>query len=167
MKTLAKIVAATLAAAFIPGAVNAQVPNYQLMGGPGIVTSISVNQSQLPRAAQDFLQTVYSRVAVGPVMHNTIKNTYKVTLGNDVKVTFNAKGQVEDIQAPYPDVLYDAAVKAVLPEKAYSHLEKDGLLPEVTGIKNATGKGLRVQLLNAMPPEMLFDIDGVFVIVND
>lgn len=138
-----------------------------LQGGPGIVTSISSSQSELPENAQKFLQTVYSRVMVGPVTHNVVNDTYKVELGNDVKITFNNKGQVEDIQAPYPESLFIPAIKAVLPEKAFTHLEKAGLLSEVTGIKNATGKGLRVQLLNAMPPEILFDLDGLFIILDD
>lgn len=140
---------------------------YLLMGGPGIVTSESATPNQLPTAAQDFLQTYYSRVMVGPITHNVIKDTYSVELGNGVKVTFNAQGKVDDIQAPYPDSLYAPAIKAVLPAKAYTHLEQAGLLYDVTGIKNAAGKGLRVQLLNAMPPEMLFDLDGLFLIVED
>ena len=140
---------------------------YMLMGGPGIVTSVSATQSQLPEAAQKFLQTYYSRVMVSCINHNVVKDTYNVTLGNGVKITFTAKGKVDDIQAPGTDSLYIPAIEAVLPHKAYKHLEDAGLLYEVTGIKNATGKGLRVQLLNAMPPEMLFDVDGLFIIVDD
>ena len=140
---------------------------YLLMGGPGIVTSVSATPNQLPEAAQKFLQTYYSRVMVGTINHNVVKDVYNVELGNGVNVTFNSKGQVEDIQAPGTESLYIPAIKAVLPAKAYSHLEKAGLLQEVTGIKNAVGKGLRVQLLNAMPPEMLFDVDGLFIILDD
>lgn len=138
-----------------------------LMGGPGIVTSESATVEQLPEAAQKFLQTYYSRDVIGYINHNVVKDQYNVELGNGVKVTFNSKGRVEDIQAPGTDSLFLPVIKAVLPEKAYKHLEQAGLLYEVTGIKNATGKGLRVQLLNAMPPEMLFDIDGLFVIIDD
>ena len=131
------------------------------------MTSVSATQEQLPEAAQKFLQTYYSRVMVGYVNHNVVKDVYNVELGNGVKITFDSKGKVEDIQAPGNDSLYIPAIKAVLPEKAYKHLEQAGLLYEVTGIKNADGKGLRVQLLNAMPPEMLFDVDGLFIIVDD
>lgn len=166
MNTFKAILGTALFAVFVPRS-YAAVPEFQLQGGPGIVTSISATQSELPQAAQQFLQTVYGRVAVGPVTHNLVNHTYKVTLGNDVKVTFTADGRVDDIQAPYPESLFRPAIKAVLPEKAYDHLEKAGLLDEVTGIKNAAGRGLRVQLLNAMPPEMLFDIDGLFVILED
>lgn len=140
---------------------------YNLLGGPGIVTSVSATQNQLPAEAQKFLQTYYSRVMVGYINHNVVKDEYNVELGNGVKITFNAKGQVDDIQSPGTDSLYLPAIKAVLPEKAYKHLEQAGLLYDVTGIKNAKGKGLRVQLLNAMPPEMLFDVDGLFIIVDD
>lgn len=138
-----------------------------LIGGPGLVVSESASQNQLPQAAQDFLQTYYSRVMVGPINHNVIKDTYNVELGNGVKITFNGKGQVEDIKSEGTDPLYEPAIKAVLPEKAYTHLKNAGLLPEVTGIKNARGRGLSVQLLNAMPPQMLFDVDGVFIILDD
>lgn len=140
---------------------------YLLMGGPGIVTSESATPQQLPARAQDFLQTYYSRVMVESVNHNIIKEQYNVELGNGVKVTFNNEGKVEDIQSPGTDPLYIPAIKAVLPEKAYKHLEDAGLLYAVTGIKNADGKGLRVQLLNATPPEILFDVDGLFIILDD
>lgn len=140
---------------------------YLLMGGPGIVTSESATPQQLPRKAQEFLQTYYSRVMVGPVNHNVIKDTYNVELGNGVKITFDAKGKVDDIQAPGTESLYAPAIEAILPPKAYKHLEDAGLLYEVTGIKNARGKGMRVELLNAMPPEILFDVDGLFVILDD
>lgn len=138
-----------------------------LFGGPGIVTSESATSDQLPAKAQEFLRNVYSRVMVVTINHNVVADTYNVTLGNGVKITFNNQGSVEDIQAPYPDSLYIPAIEASLPPKAFKHLEQAGLLYEVTGIKNATGKGLRVQLLNATPPEMLFDIDGLFIIVDD
>ena len=144
---------------------NAQI--YNLMGGPGIVTSESATQDQLPQAAQNFLQTYYSRVMVGPITHNVVKGQYNVELGNGVKVTFNSAGKVINIVAPTGDSLYAPAIQAVLPAKAYKHLVDAGLLEEVTGIKDATGKGLRVQLLNAMPPEMMFDVDGVFIIIDD
>lgn len=146
---------------------TASQPYYPgLIGGPGIVTSESAAPEQLPAEAQKFLQTYYSRVMVGPINHNLIKETYKVELGNGVKITFDNKGKVEDIYSPDSEPLYTPAIKAVLPEKTYKHLEQAGLLYEVTGIKNAQGKGLSIQLLNAMPPEILFDVDGAFVILD-
>lgn len=177
MKTI-RIAAMAAAVILGVGALSAQTASTQcdspvapvpftLMGGPGIVTSVSATQQQLPQAAQQFLQTYYSRVMVGSINHNVVKNQYNVELGNGVKVTFTADGKVDDIQAPGNDGLYLPVIKAVLPEKAYKHLEDAGLLYDVTGIKNAVGKGLRVQLLNAMPPEMLFDVDGLFIIVDD
>lgn len=141
--------------------------NPGIMGGPGIVISESATQSQLPEGAQKFLQTYYSRVMVGPVKHNVVKDTYNVTLGNGVKVTFNGKGEVDDITSEGTEPLYEPAIKAILPEKAYKHLADAGLLYEVTGIKNARGKGLRIDLLNAMPPSVIFDVDGVFIILDD
>lgn len=140
---------------------------YLLMGGPGIVTSESATPNQLPKDAQEFLRNYYSRDMITYVNRNVVKDQYNVKLGNGVSVTFDAKGKVADIQAPGREGLFIPAIKAVLPKKAFKHLEEAGLLYEVTGIKNADGKGLRVQLLNAMPPEMLFDVDGLFIIVDD
>ncbi len=139
----------------------------QLQGGPGIAVKVSATQTMLPPAAQKFLQTIYSRDVVGPITFNAVKDVYDVEVGNGTKITFDKKGQVQDIQAPTGESLYGRAVAAVLPEKAYKHLEEAGLLEYVTGIKNAHGHGLRVMLLNAMPPEMLFDVDGLFIIVDD
>lgn len=140
---------------------------YNLMGGPGIVTSISAEANQLPDAAQKFLQTYYSRVMVVSVKKNLIQDVYNVELGNGVKVTFDNKGKVVDIEAPAGDYLYAPAIKAIVHEKTYKHLEQSGELYQVTGIKDANGKGMRILLLNNMPPEMLFDVDGLFIIVDD
>lgn len=142
-------------------------PEATLLGGPGIVVSESATQNQLPAKAQEFLQTYYSRVMVTSVNHNIVKDTYNVELGNGVKVTFTGNGSVKNIYAPGTDALFEPVIKAVLPEKAYNHLAQAGLLYEVTAITNAEGKGLSVQLLKNIPPEILFDVDGVFIIVDD
>lgn len=138
-----------------------------IQGGPGIAVSMTSSQAELPEAAQRFLQTIYSRDVVGPVTFNAVKDRYKVIVGNGTQIVFDKKGKVDDIQAPQGESLYARAVSAILPEKAYKHLESAGLLEYVTGIKDAQGRGKRVMLLNAMPPEVLFDVDGVFVILND
>lgn len=139
---------------------------YTLMGGPGIVTAESATPSQLPQKAQDFLQLYYSRDVIGTITHNTLKDQYDVELGNGVNVTFDNQGRVDDIQAPEGDGLFLPVIKAVLPDKTYRHLEQAGLLYDVTGIKNIQGHDMRIELLNAMPPEILFDIDGAFVIID-
>lgn len=138
-----------------------------IQGGPGIAVSMSSSQSELPAEAQKFLQTIYSRDAVGPVTFNAIKNQYKVVVGNGTQITFNKEGKVKDIQAPRGESLPQRAVQAVLSSKVFKHLVDANLIEDVTGIKDAGSRGMRVQLLNAMPPEMLFDIDGLFVILDD
>ena len=139
----------------------------QLQGGPGIAVKVSATPNMLPSEAQKFLQTIYSRDVIGPVTFNAVKDVYDVEVGNGTKITFDKEGKVKDIQAPQGEALYGRAVAAVLPEKAYKHLEEAGLLEYVTGIKDAQGRGLRVMLLNAMPPEILFDVDGLFIIMDD
>ena len=160
-----------LAAALFFPTVNAQniVPNHpiQLQGGPGIAVKVSATPGMLPQEAQKFLQTIYSRDALGPITFNAVKDTYQVEVGSGTKITFDKNGKVKDIMAPEGESLYGRAIAAVLPEKAYKHLENAGLLEDVTGIKNADSRGLRVLLLNAMPPEMLFDVDGLFIIIDD
>lgn len=137
-----------------------------IQGGPGIVTAVSATQAQLPPAAQQFLQRIYSRTAVGPVMHNIVKDRYNVELGDGTRITFDAAGKVMDIRAPEGDTLYGRAIQAIVNGKTYQHLEKAGLLDSVTGIVDAGERGQRILMVNQYPPEMLFDLDGLFVIMD-
>lgn len=144
-----------------------QVPDLHLQGGPGIVISASQTTENMPAAAQDFLKTYYGNDPVIRCHENFIKETYDVDLEDGTHILFNHDGKVRDINAGDYATIPAGAIKAILPAKTYKHLEQSGTLNLVMGIKDAGPKGFGVALLNNVPPQMIFDIDGTFVIVAE
>lgn len=152
--------------AFAKGKNGVTIPDYPiLMGGnPGIVISGSADKDQLPEKARKFLDAYYSGDPLFTCQENYIKQIYNVKLGDGTKITFDEKGDVVDISEGGNLPIGYKALKAILPSKVYRHLEDNGYLNEVSVVKNAKGKGTCIMLLNSQPPQLIFDVDGVFVI---
>lgn len=142
------------------------IPDHPIfMGGnPGIVISGSADKSQLPEKAQKFLSDFYTDDPIITCQENYIKQIYNLKLGDGTKITFDDMGDVVDISEGGNLPIGYKALKAILPLKVYVHLENSGFLNEVSVVKNAKGKGTCVMLLNSLPPQLIFDVDGVFVI---
>lgn len=134
-----------------------------LQGGPGIVVAASADISELPDSAQLFLNKHYEGVEVTECSRNFVKDASKVTLADGTKIEFNGEGQVKDITSGHNVALGISVLSDILPEKTVEHLEEAGVADEVSAIKNARDRGWCVMLLNSTPPQMIFDVYGVFV----
>ena len=134
-----------------------------LQGGPGIVISGSQQKENLPKDARDFLDKFYKDITVELCREDFIKNTYHVMLGDNTDIVFNKDGKVRDIKAGYNSSIPEDELKAILPDRTVKHLEQAGVVDEVSAIKDAGKNGFGVALLNNIPPQMIFDADGVFI----
>ena len=163
--------AGILAIAFAWTPVSAQKPatppNILLNGGPGIVISGSQTTENMPAAAQEFLKKNYPNDPVIKCHENFVKETYNVDLEDGTSIVFNHDGKVKDINAGDYATIPEATLSDILPAKTVKHLEQSGTAGLVTAIKNAGDKGFGVALLNNVPPQMIFDIDGTFIIVAE
>ena len=137
----------------------------QIAGGPGIVTAGSVDESELPTDAAKFVSANFPGATVTSLIKNFVKDTYNLTLSNGVKLVFDAKGKVDNIVMPDLQTVPAKALADILPAKAVKHLEKSGYINQVYEIKKAQDRGFSVFLLNNTPPQMIFDIDGTFLIL--
>ncbi|MDE6541428.1 MAG: PepSY-like domain-containing protein [Muribaculaceae bacterium] len=131
-------------------------------GNPGIVVAGSVNDSDLPQAAKDFINKFYPGRTIASVQKNFLRTEYDVRLLNGVELEFNGKGKVTTIEAPGGTVLPDAVVKALLPHKAYRHLADNGLNGYVEEI-SLDRRGYEVGLLLENPDEVVYTIEGNFL----
>lgn len=136
----------------------------RLEGGPGIVISGSANADQLPPAATQFIKQDYQSAAITNITHNYIKDTYNVTLSNGTHIEFNSSGKVNNIEAADKQTLPLEVLADILPQPTSIHLAESGLINMVNSVKNVSGKGTLVMVLDTPMPRMLFDIDGTFVI---
>lgn len=142
------------------------VPDHpiQLMGGPGIAISGTATKSQLPANAQQFLDNNYANDAITSCKQDYVKGTSNVTLADGTKIEFDKNGKVRDITSGQNQPLSEGVLMSVLPEKTLIHLAEVGAINMVSSIKNADGKGTCVMLLDNTPPQMIFDVDGAFII---
>lgn len=153
------------AKAVVPPDSVQQMFRYQLQGGPGIAISGSTNVELLPEDARKFIKKYYGGLTVESCYEDFIKETYHVTMGDETTITFDKKGHVSDITSGFDTSLPEDVIRAILPKRAANHLVQAGYINEVRYIKNVSGKGFGVALLNDNPPHMIFDVDGVFIIV--
>ena len=156
------IAASAMAKVEIPDSVHRTL---YLQGGPGIAISGSRTVENMPAPAREFLTKYFGYAQVSACHENFVKETYHVVLSDGTTMTFNHDGKVRDIHMAYNMSIPVAALSAILPEKTVSHLQQAGVLDEVTAIKDAGKNGFGVALLNSIPSEMIFDVDGTFVIV--
>jgi hypothetical protein len=138
----------------------------QIAGGPGIVVSGSVDRSQLPANADKFLNSAFPGVAVSTLTKNFVKDTYNVTLANNVKLVFDKDGKVDNIVMPNLEAIPANVLSDILPAKAVKHIAQAGYANQVFEIKKAQDRGFSVFLLNNTPPQMIFDLDGTFLILD-
>lgn len=157
---------ASLAILFGAADAVAQVPmNYG--GNPGIVMAGSADYSQLPKKAQAFIEKHFKNVGVRTCEKYYAKGKFEVELQNGIDLEFNTKGELVEIDAPDNSLLPVTVVKDVMPRKAYERLEKDGYSGNVESIELNRGKVYEVDLNIPGPDTYVFDIDGVFLAIED
>lgn len=152
--------------AVTPTAAQDSVPlTFYLQGGPGIAISGSQAPENMPDSAKTFLNKFYADDPVAQCHEDFIKQTYHVILEDGTDITFNKQGKVRDIKNGGNIALSPDLLKAILPAKTVKHLGQAGALNDVSAVKDAGEKGFGVALLNNVPPQMIFDVDGTFIIV--
>ena len=162
-KVLAAMAAMALACAPVAMVSQAQ----SIGGGPGIVMAGSTDASKLPDKAKSFINKHFKDVSVRTCERYYAKDKYEVELVNGVDLEFNSKGEVIEIDAPGNTVLAQTIVKDVLPHKAYSRLEKDGLVDNVESIEFKKGKVYEVELRIPGPDTYIFTPEGEFLAIED
>ena len=135
-----------------------------LQGGPGIAGSGSVEADALPPQAQNFLREDYPSTKPSKITRNFVRDTYHVTLADGTRITFSKDGVVTGIIAPGGTALPLEVLADILPQNTSIHLAEAGMIDEITEIQGVPGKGTVVMLLKTVPPTMLFDLDGNFVV---
>lgn len=157
---------ASLAILFGAADAVAQVP-FNTGGNPGIAIAGSQTYDQLPENAQSFIKKHFRDAGVRTCEKFFAKGKYEVELTNGVDLEFNTKGELIEVDAPDNTVLPVSVVKEVMPRKAFDRLEKDGFTGNVESIEFNRGKVYEVDLNIPGPDTYVFDIDGVFLAIED
>lgn len=144
----------------------AQAP-FNSGGNPGIAIAGSQTYTQLPEKAKTFIQKHFKGVDVRTCEKFFAKGKYEVELANGVDLEFNTQGELVEVDAPDNTVLPLSVIKEVMPRKAFERLEKDGYAGMVESIELNRGKVYEVELNIPGPDTYVFDIDGVFLAIED
>lgn len=138
--------------------------NYHVYGGPGLAISGTVDKNQLPDSARVFLNQNYAGDSIVDCTRNFVKGTSDVKLSDGTELRFNSTGQVTYIKSGHDKSLTPQVLVDILPEATVEHLLEAGYSPYVREIRNVRDSHHRIFLLNNPMPEMIFDINGNFLI---
>lgn len=136
-------------------------------GSPGIAMAGSADVSQLPDKAKTFIKKHFKDVGVRTCEKYFAKGKYEVELANGVDLEFNTGGEILEIDAPDNIILANSVIKDILPHKAYTRLEKDGMLNSVESIEFKKGKVYEVELRISDPDTYVFSPEGSFIAIED
>ncbi len=157
---------ASCAMFFTAAGMSAQVPNLN-GSNPGIAIAGSQNINQIPEKAKAFIEKHFKNVGIKTCERYFAKGKYEVELTDGIDLEFDMEGNLVEIDAPDNTLLPVTVVKEVMPAKAYERLEKDGYSAMVESIELNNGKVYEVELNLAGPDTYIFDIDGVFIAIED
>lgn len=157
---------ASCAMFFTAAGMSAQVPNLN-GSNPGIAIAGSQNINQIPEKAKVFIEKHFKNVGIKTCERYFAKGKYEVELTDGIDLEFDMEGNLVEIDAPDNTLLPVTVVKEVMPPKAYERLEKDGYSAMVESIELNNGKVYEVELNLAGPDTYIFDIDGVFIAIED
>lgn len=148
------------------GYTAAQVPDI-VGSNPGIAIAGSQDYTQLPEKAKAFIEKHFKGVDVKTCEKYFAKDKYEIELANGVDLEFNSQGVLTEVDAPDDAVLPVAVVKEIMPGKAFDRLDKDGLSGMVESIELNRGKVYEVELNIPDPDTYVFDLDGVFIAIEE
>lgn len=128
------------AAVILMAAAGVQQAEAQYSLGVGPAISGSATQSQLPKAAQKFIEKHYKDTSIRKIERDFGPETYEVELRDGTDIEFNSEGKVIEIDSPDRGrALPKDVVKDILPSKAYKRLESAGDINNVDEIELKRG----------------------------
>ncbi|MBD5234915.1 MAG: hypothetical protein HDS61_00635 [Barnesiella sp.] len=134
---------------------------------PGIVMAGSQNVDKLPSKAKKFIKKHFDGVGVAGCEEAFAQGKYAVELLNGVEIEFDSKGEVLEVDAPDNTYLAASVAKDLLHDSAFNHLEKAGLIGKVESIEFKKGRAVEVEVDVPGPDTYVFDINGLFITVQD
>lgn len=139
----------------------------QFISAPGIVVAASQNAGNLPDKAKKFIDKHFKDVTIVKCEQYFAKGKYEVELANGVDIEFNTKGDVVEIDAPDNAYLAPSLAKELLHDSAFARLEKDGRIDRIESIEFKKGRAVEVEVDMPGPDTYVFDIQGVFISIQD
>ncbi|MBD5249926.1 MAG: hypothetical protein HDS56_01955 [Barnesiella sp.] len=167
MKTTKKLMLAA-AAAVMASAVSAQVPSKPVeITSPGIVLAGSYDKTKLPKEAQEFITKYFPGTTVTKCEQYFAKGKISVELNSGVDIDFDTNGNPIEVEAPDHATLSRDVVKRLLHDTAFARLIADGYVDRVESIEIKRGRVVEVSIDKRNPDTYIFDVNGLFIALED
>lgn len=135
-------------------------------GGVGPVIAGSVDMTQVPKGAHDFLKKHFKEYPVTMCEKEFDDNTYEVELSNGIDIEFDSRGEWMEVEAGRSRVLPQNIVKKLVPDRAYKELLGRNVATQVESVKRYRD-GYKVELKNAKYDDYRFAHDGKLLSITD
>ncbi len=168
MKTTKKFFTAA-AAALMASVAMAQVvpPKPVEISTPGIAIAGSYDQSKLPKEAHEFIAKYFPGTSIVKCEQYYAKGKVEVELNTSVDIDFDLKGNPIEVEAPDNTALPREVVKKMLHDTAFVRLLADGYADKVESIEINRGRIVEVSVIKSKPDTYVFDINGLFIALED
>lgn len=134
--------------------------------GVGPVVSGSVDYDAIPSKARKFLQKHCDGHAVVSCQKEYTSGDFSLELADGIKMVFDSKGNLVDIEAPENYSLSPSLLKAVVPGKLYNLLDHNGFKSSVESVSH-DGKGYRMEVSDPVFNQICYDPSGVLTLIVD
>ena len=157
-----KTILAAVALTFGAGIASSQNPAFNQ---ESIAVAGSVNPESIPKHARSYIHKYFHNQQVVEVEKEFLSDEYEVKLSSGTELTFNKKGDIQEIDAADNAVIPTDIVKAFLPRTAYKALEKFNFAKFIDNLKK-TKKGYVADVDDAFDTEVSFNPYGELVSIS-
>lgn len=134
--------------------------------GVGPVVSGSVDFDAIPNKARKFLQKHCDGHAVVSCQKVYTSGDFTLELADGIKMEFDSKGNLIDIEAPENYSLSPTLLKAVVPGKLFNLLDHNGFKSCVEAVHHDS-KGYRLEVADPVFDQVCYDPSGVLTLIVD
>ena len=113
--------------------------------GPGPVTAISYNYSQLPSQVRNFVSSNYRGQKIEKITFFTLAGKYKIEFKNDAEIMLNKDCKIFDIDAAKKGSISKNLLQRALPDNAVRFLVDKKLINHVEEFKLMRNGSYKIQ----------------------
>lgn len=136
-----------------------------LWEGVGPVIAGSVDLSQLPKEAREFLKKLFKDKTVTKCELEFTDRSYDIDLADGTDIEFDSKGQWTEVDAGNRRVLPMDLVRHLIPDMARKEIERRELAGRIETIKRST-RGYKVEFRGTDIDDIRFDSHGRVLKIN-
>ena len=139
---------------------EAQSPVPRINGGVGPAMAGSVDVTNLPQSALDFIGATFPYIQIVECEREFSENTYEVELSDGVEIEFDHAGEWLEVDAGRVKALPVDVVRQLLPDEAFKEIQRRKKEGDVESVKRSARGGYKVEIREVEYDDLRFNGDG-------